>query len=564
MDFIWCSDKSKIASLEKGFLSVGYIPESIVFSSHGEWGAIIAVKSCYTGLDPYEDEEFICVVVGDPLIDKGETKKLGSSVQSSCRSKRIADIWGEGGKNKNIMVPEHPAAIVCINKKIKKSEVYTDILGAVPVYSAISEGAVFLSSSPDIIAAILGPPIDKISGVELVVNGRINYPYTLYDGIVQLAPGALYTLPDLAFEKLWVPPSCVEDTSAEEWGALIKEELQLFFRGMAVLLGESGATTLSAGKDTRMISQLASSCMRLDAVTLYPVKNIDYYITSLVAKKIGIKLNGVLRSPSHYSELYRSRPVGITTQNLWGDAHFHNRVLGEHLNTPFILGGYLGDAFLRGNSIYNKRRLQAIKRKEINSTSYDWVINEMGATLSGEIANAINTRYYQASTMLGLGIEHRNDMVNNYPFTSILSAAHFHAARRYGPHYEPFMSRKLVEIAFKIPLHLKKDELQNSLYSSVGVGFSRKIFCVSLLNKFANRLGVIVPGKYQPKWLKYQGSWSYLVSPYNESDLHKDFMESLSFTESLLGVDLHSIKIGSRNKVACLQIMTAHSLSRAR
>src|SRR5690625_3696764 len=111
---------------------------------HGEWGSLGVSKNIYHGFDPYEDEEFIVVVVGGPVLMFRDNRFLNDKV-SSEGTKAIYYRWQAGEMKWDTDLSGH-FTVLFVNKQTSEVTCITDLMSFIPVYSYRDTSSTVLST----------------------------------------------------------------------------------------------------------------------------------------------------------------------------------------------------------------------------------------------------------------------------------------------------------------------------------------------------------------------------------------------------------------------------------
>lgn len=425
-----------------------------------EWqcpfAAVAITTTPYPGLAPLEDDGKLVWVLGDPLLGG----PMAGAPSSCARTAALAASWRTTGDTPE---PRHPAALCRLDRQTGELEIVIDAIGGVPVYLSTQDGQAVIGSSPDLVAALTGAAVDPIAAAELLRNRRICFPHTLYAGVRQLRPGASHRFrlatEDRAPTTLpwWTPPS-VESRPTSEWSAIIRAALTDSLEEIAAQIGKAGTITLSGGLDTRWLAALAAPLLTLEAVCVTDGENVERRVAQQVAERIGLAFRGLDRVKGHYARLLLGRPIWASSQNLWHHAHFIGLDLAA--SPRLVLGGFGADTALKRGETSFRARTMARADGKLPAAAPFWQVEALPAgALSAAEAAAIDAHYAELAAMLERRGEDLAEAFGIWPFTQRGTAAHFHANRRTMPAYEPFLSRTIADLAFRLPSSLKEAEI---------------------------------------------------------------------------------------------------------
>jgi len=559
MDFLWTNAPGKIPDLLRGLDRVGVATDTVSVAESGSWGTLVATTTPYMGLSPHISDEAILVAVGDPLLP---AIRSSSGESRTRRSRSISDLWGQIGDNRSALQPQHPAALMRVDRVSNSTEVVLDAFGGVPVFTATWGSHRLVGTTPDLLAATAGAQLDVVSAAELMAAGRIAFPNSLYLGITQLMPGSHHNLTSGKAVRWWRPPHPDLSRSSRAWAEDVEDAVRGTLREIVRQLGRAGLTTLSAGRDTRAVASLGSEAMDLTAVVLTGAPNLESWTARRVARRLDIPLDARLRPPDHYLRLLKSRPLALGTGTDWLHAHFHSHVLSSGETVSFILGGYNADTLFRNGGGAFKAWSKLKRSGSLPSVRGRWPVSSIYEEYPPSLISRIEDRWSESMSLLGITPEHNQGLSMEFPFTQRLTAAHFNASRRNGPQYEPFMTEAALRLGFLIPEPQKDRGFTSVLFRAplrsfrgipINPGEGR------IGSRFLKILSLLLPDVLAPRGLKARGSWSAGADPLSDVNLAPQLREALVEVERLVGLSsgrhrsLHLMSLA-------LQIETARRL----
>jgi asparagine synthetase B (glutamine-hydrolysing) len=516
MDFLYTSRPDETKRLLKAMHQVGHRQEDIALAMTGKWGTLIATTTPYQALSPLVTPKRILAVIGDPLLEVCSHPSPDTKPQSrDARTQTIADAWENGPLD--AVLPHHPAAMLRIDRETGNVELITDALGGVPVFHQHHIDGHLLATTPDLIASIGESRFDPLSGVELITTGRIHFPHSLYQDIHQLLPGAIHRFPEQKTQRWWTPPRPIEGKDPREWAQLVRDALYDTLHTLSHQVHGPGWVTLSAGKDSRAIARAASSSMKVAAVTLSPVRNMESRIAKKVARKTGIPHHHRVAGPDHKANIIRSRPLMLGSSNNWKHAHYHLGVLGVPRDSAFVLGGHTADTRFYRSDAMTQRRERGVRNGQLGPDHPYWDPNGFSLSMEPATRAAIEDRWEQGAAFLGLGGLDRQTRFM-HPLSSQFSAAQFHSARRNFPAYELFMTEPMVRLGFQIPTPMKarpkKDderplvgkylfEEERAHYADIPINPGKSV------KRFHKKIKRRLPASLVPMKVRFPGSWAH-------------------------------------------------------
>ena len=504
MDFIFSSDQSHVGVIRSRIIDIDAHESSRLEVTSGAWGTCVATGSQYA-FGAMDSESHLLMVLGDPLGNRSGRREggvRGSSLEAYPQS-RLQEFLVDGGM-------EHPSAIVQISKSTGSIDVVTDVYLGVPIFLRVDRGVVMLASSPDLLAAILPTSFDADSAIERLSMGVISSPHTLYREIKALSPASVIRIEadgTVRDRKWWQPPFPDESADVADFREeLHSSVLSTLCRIASSHPGQSGAFTLSAGLDSRFMVMMALKEQVCDftAVNLALGTNIPARTAVHVARRAHVPLISMQRPTDFYSRLLLQGHPEIGTNACIADAHFADRALGDLEGAHWLVGGYSADVMLKGSS--TSGRYAAVR--EVVRTGEPLPRLATGPQLidiTPTIASMLDSRQTQARRSLGMS-EHHSSLADHVSLHRA-SFGHFAAATRNYAVYEPFMTRRLIELSYRIPDAVKTRVLKSHWYQpyldgqETGRLFSTRVKAERRLRR-ATGTG-----------LKQQGEWSQSEGP---------------------------------------------------
>lgn len=275
------------------------------------WGQFGICPPTESYLSPCSGKSGLTAVVGRPLLSGADA---GAPVTSAA-----LDAFGEGGGRRRFLdsLSGTFALVVAFEKRLF---VITDPLGSLPVFaSELPNGGLVIGSHPESVAKIGGirRKFDQVSLTRFILESRITYPHTTREGMIELAPGAVYelgcdarSLRDLEPSRYWIPE---EPTGPPELSELQDELYHACLQAAGELPQnrDSVSITLSGGSDSRAIvgAFQQASDVDLRAVTVADHENREWKVARRVAERADIPHRTLWRPPHYYASV-----LGRTTQ----------------------------------------------------------------------------------------------------------------------------------------------------------------------------------------------------------------------------------------------------------
>ena len=454
-DFLLSTDPTDAPRVEDLLARLTLGGQRPALLAQGSFGSLAVTGTPYHGLQPLEEGASLFWVLGDPLLAAVDD----ATPPATARSRALLRRWRESA---SALRPEHPATICHLDRDTGELRLLIDAGGGAPVFLGQHGTRLVLGSTPDLVAALLTSPVDTTAAADLVINRRICFPYTLYADVRQLRPGASHGFrlagdARHAEEVLWWSPPAQEERPEADWIAAIRGALAETLQQLETQLGRQGTMTLSAGMDTRWLAILATdSRFALDAVCITDAENAERRIARQVAARLGMPFHGLDRPNDHYVRLLLGQPIWAGSQNLWHHAHF----IGLDLEVvgSFVLGGYGADTALKCGETSLLARKLALVAGQLAAGAPFWQINPVaaGSPLAPFMAE-LDGRYTELARLLGRQGEPLAEAFGLWPFTQRATFGHYYANRRFLPIYEPFLSRAMTDLAFRLPTRFKLD-----------------------------------------------------------------------------------------------------------
>jgi len=261
----------------------------------------------------------------------------------------------------------------------------TDHMGGLPLFHAEAEGATgagirrCLGTDLNAVAEVTGRlTADRVALHEFLRSGRVTFPYTAFQDVRRLEPGAIteWLRSDGAaegrprFVRYWEPRA---DTDLDADGAkeVMLEAARVMRTNIARLVDHYERVTLlfSGGSDSRVLAAMlqrsaavASDPADIEAVMFLEQANLEHRRASRAARVLRIPLELRIRSADHYtrdvSELVSMCGVGFDVRH----AHAHGLVSPAR-------GGVFVDGWLADSLLKSLPRDQSLLVQGVDSTA---------------------------------------------------------------------------------------------------------------------------------------------------------------------------------------------------
>lgn len=463
-DFAYCSRPRERGVLSREIRSIYAHNAPAVFEFHGEWGTLAVSRNTYRGFEPYENERYVCVVVGGPVLMFRDNAFLNSE-DSAVGTESILRRYLSG----NLSFHEDlsgPFIVVCVDKMNRTLHVATDMMLFIPVYEDHTENELVLSSHVDVAARLSSRQhdMDMASIVDFVMHHAVTYPYTVYSGIRQARP-ACVSMFDLSGQKVRLAEQRTYWMPMETRGyAQIGQAAEALRHGLFDYVGrvtegmEEVAQFLSGGEDSRAVAGMLPVRLKRHGCIFLDSMNREGRIAEKVAQAYGVDLHVHVRPPEHYANILAdaSRLVGL------GHQYSHAHSLGLHAQCGLeryaaVFGGYLSDSLLKGAYTLKVRRVNRMHFMPeffvSGETRTDAVRHR---SFDPELCRIVTERrrehYRRVSALRGTTA---HEWFTLWPATMRATIPNIYANRRLFREYEPFLGCEVVKISAGVPIHWK-------------------------------------------------------------------------------------------------------------
>ncbi|MGQ7871156.1 asparagine synthase-related protein [Sunxiuqinia sp. sy24] len=432
--------------------------------THSQFGSLAYCKNIYNGFDEYETNDFICIVIGGPLLNFSNNNSI-SKKGGSDATKAIFKRW----KIEKKMVWDDDLSgsfVVCFfNKQNGVVEVVTDMMSFIPVYSNMDSKNLVIGTHVDSLAKIQKSSIDKVSIADFVLHEIITYPFTVYNGIIQLPPATATTWSinedDNSQNEYWKPLETegkITNRKKDLSSALRKsiiEYVKNFEESKATM-----ATFLSGGEDSRAILSAINQTYEKDSFVFIDELNRETSIAKKIAKKLNSNLIISKRNYTHYWEILKPACDLIGTCGDFAHVHAYNLQKKNKLeNYDVILGGFFADALLKGFRIDKCKLPKALKfiplpEKKCAKSNFNKTSNS--GYIKPAILEVINERRKTHLNFIRrMRPKSHEEWFYIWPFSMNPSSPNLFGNRRLFRDFEPFTSSAVVKIAAKAPQVIK-------------------------------------------------------------------------------------------------------------
>ncbi|MFW6016049.1 MAG: hypothetical protein ACOCRK_06390 [bacterium] len=455
-DFLYYNKKQKKGILTELIRSIYPIDNPDVFEFHGKWGSIAISKNLYYGFDPIETDEYVCFVIGGPVLTftKNDFLTGNSSAEGTKRIlKRILKEDIEWDKDFS-----GPFVLGILNKKNTSLKIITDILSYIPVYEFKNKSEIAIGSHVDILAKLTNiiNEKDMVSIADFILHGSVTFPFTIYKPIKQLYPASLHQ---------WDLFNSVKYTSKYYWQPIEKREYKNISEASEVLRNslkqyitlvtdnmKNVASFISGGEDSRTVLALLPERLEKDTFIFLDCMNRE----GIVAKKAALSYNANFyfkkRSQLHYIKILEDCSVLAGNGSEYIHAHsfgFHNQCKLDKYEAVF--GGLFSDAYLKGSHIKKIKYTGLLpfipeiknilyKKKITNNIFRNDIIIELNKRRKNHYKYLNSIRSNSALEWFEL-----------WPVNMNCNYANIEFNRRLFRSYEPFLSNDVIKMSASIP-----------------------------------------------------------------------------------------------------------------
>ena len=451
----------EVGALSKAIQSIYEVNPPDVFEFHGQWGALAVSKNQYNGFKPIEIEDYICTVIGGPILCYQDNSFL-SEDDTDAGTRAIFSRWQQNTIewDKDL---SGPFAILIINKITGEITCITDLMLFIPIFKFKDKNEIGLSTHVDLLAKTTNQSsnIDTASIADFVLNNVVTYPYTFYKEISQLYPAAIHNILHKhsidEFHSYWIPNEHNPYKNIEQAAIDLRHALSEYINKVTDNM-DCVAQFISGGEDSRSIAGLLPKRLKRDAYIFLDLLNREGNIAKKVAEAYGAKFNYVIREPLHYITILEAtcKLVGSGFQYF----HSHSYKFSDQCNLPkyhAVFGGYASDALLKAafsRKLWFHNRYPFIPefyvpgitrtRKCQNSLFIQPVLSEIDSRREAHFNRVQQFRKETAEEWFVI-----------WPMTMRTAIPNLYSNRRLFSSYEPFMSNKVVKISASVPTNWK-------------------------------------------------------------------------------------------------------------
>lgn len=464
-DFLFTRNEQSVGQMAKSLKNL--MPDfkyDKIKEYSGSWGALAVSLGPYNGFEPYEDEVYICVVIGGPILYWRDNYFLTDLQQYANATCSILQRW----KSKSADWSEDlsgPFVVFIINKNTKDLFCYTDLMMFIPVYKYLLGEELVLGTHIDTVskeAKLLGL-MDEVSVADFILHSYVTYPYTVYKNIFQLSPATehYYQFKNNSYseqlKEYWLPLEKNSYKSIDEAAAALRTGLISYIERITEQMTEVGQF-ISAGEDSRSIAGLLPNKLIRSAHIYVDSENREFKLAKRVSDTYKCDFNYVLREPSHYLDMLpeASKLVGS------GQQYIHAHTLGLAKKSGVdqylaVFGGYGSDSLLKALHRYkikNYSRFSFLPELALPNETRTLPIKS--SFIKNDILLEIdNRRKKHMNYIKNLRPTSCHEWFMLWPYSMRDAMPNLSVNRRLFPSYEIYTSKDVVKISAAVPTKWK-------------------------------------------------------------------------------------------------------------
>ena len=466
-DFIFSTGCLEKDFIKKKFSKI-YNKSISIKSVSTNYGELAFVENHYNGYKEYETEQFICTVVGGPILNFRNNRFI-TDKDSNEGTKAIYQRWIV----EDIIIWDKdisgPYVIIYFNKINGDLKIITDMMSFIPLYENTMDNELILGTHIDVLSDIKNNEVDQISIADFIMSEVITYPFTAYKKIKQLQSGSTYSWSlknsyKFKHEHYWLPEEPKEPYRLNDLSKKLRKGFLDYLNRAAQPKSKIGAF-LSGGVDSRIIVSTLSKEIKVDSFIFVDKHNRESRVAKKVADKIDSCLRIQQRDFKYYFDILEPACdlIGLTSEYV----HVHSYGLVESCNLDKydgVFGGFLADTFLKGHHIKRKnipKYLQFLpipqRGSELNNIKLEY-----NTFIKNAIVDEVNERRIKhRERVKKIRPNSKNEWFNIWPITMHNDTANIHGNRRLFKNFEPFTSSEIIKIS---ALAIQTQKLNNKLF----------------------------------------------------------------------------------------------------
>mgnify|MGYP003187063323 CR=1 FL=1 len=460
-DFIYSSNKNDERFIIDSFKKLPY-PYKEIQIARGNFGIIGYTESLYNGFKVINNEKFLFITLGGPLLKFTENSHIIHKFSDDANNK-IKKRWIDEEKMDFINDIDSPFFFFYIDKINNTIKCVSDLFGFIPILYANNDRNLRISSLQSKEFWTQSYQFDKASIVDFIINGNITYPYSIYQKVKQISPATCFFFKlsetNIYEEKVqyWQPKEIHTHTLSES-ANIIQKEFKSFFKRLLVPHSKI-CSFISAGEDSRLIATMLPE--ETHTITMIDYDNRELHLAQSVANKLKLKHFTYYRDKDYYLKQLNDTTsyIGIGDEVV----HCHMYTMSKQLNLnkyDIIIDGLQADVYLKGYYITRKTKskiLNIIPTKEKIASQEESNIHS--SIFDSDIIQQINERrIYFNSCIKKIRPQSYQEWMKIWPAV-MDSVATYSINRRLFPVYMPFMSNGILIEMSQMPQSFKLNRL---------------------------------------------------------------------------------------------------------
>lgn len=456
-DFIYSQSRLTKGDLTKEIQGIYHQDKPPVSEFHGDWGSLAVSRNVYSGFQPYETSDHVCIVLGGPVLCF-QTNEFLMSDDDTAGTKAVYNKWLEN----NIQWDEDlsgPFVVLIVDKKSCSVVCVTDLMSFIPVYIYKDSTNIMLATHIDALARVSGQyeKKDIVSQVDFILHGVVTFPFTTYSNLKQLEPASAHNFQcqeqKLYSEAYWMPKESIRYTSIDEAAHDLRNGLQNYIRSITNDMDHI-AQFISGGEDSRLISALLPKDAQRDAFIFLDGMNREGKVAKKAAEAYGAEFNLATRSKTFYLDILLECADLVGSGSQYFHVHTYRFQKSCQLDEySAVFGGLFSDALLKGSRIKKIRGtgrfpfLPQIKMKD-HSIAKEIESNVFDKDILSELTKR---RQQHLEYVKRFRAESAEEWFELWPSSMNMNIPNLHGNRRLFRSYEPFMAKEIVKISATVP-----------------------------------------------------------------------------------------------------------------
>lgn len=575
-DYLFTSQQGKASELTNSIQKIYQAYEIECHEFEGEWGSLSVSPSPYKGLQPFETDHHIFIVLGGPVFYFRDNSFLtGDNPTEGTQALLGRFLAGKLDLENDV---SGPFQLLIVDKLENAVTCITDLMLFIPAYVCKDETSVTFGSHVDAVARVVGvnsESLDRASIADFILHGVVTFPYTVYENIKQMHPATYheYRIANDGFsestsEPYWLPYENYKYDSVKDAAKALREGISKHIHAITDSMTHV-AQFISGGEDSRTLSGLLPERLKRDAFVFLDSMNREGRIAKKVAHAYGARFHMGKRDPLHYIHIMDEASA------LVGSGHEYMHCHSLRFDKEFglneysaVFGGYSSDVFLKGLFVRKaalRSKLGFVHEKQVVGESRsNKVVSELfDDTITAEITRR---RRVHVEHVREFREESLHEWFCVWPATMRSPIPNHFCNRRLFASYEVFMSHEVLAVSASVPTDWK---LNRKLFHSAFQPFLAKskwirhgdgglpYFKLDVINgiwKMWSRI-FYLSRKFLNRNLNV-GPWynGYMVRSHLNSIFEGDDIK----IKRLLDIDVGKLKIGEA-KMRALQLYILHS-----